>query len=94
MKQSKALIKEEKKWIGKKVEYFLYTLARDQHMDGPYNGIVTGVGENSQLIEDGLEGHDPSDPGERIEPNGMLFVENSETRLIDWAATTKCEIID
>ena len=90
VKKSKALLAEEQRWIGKKVRYYLFTLYRDNRLEGPLFGVVEGVGENSADIEDGVEGLTFRN---RSTPNGTLIIINDETGMDHRAPTMHCEII-
>lgn len=89
---SKRYRKSEEEWLGKHVRYFLMTYNRDESMDGPFTGIVTGLSSNEAAIYDRLEGHDHRNS---IEFTGTLIIKPDDNSSLDeWACEEHCEIIE
>lgn len=92
VRKSKQLISAEKKWLNKRVEYYLPTLNRDGSMDGPYTGIVNGVSTNESIIEDRLEN---TDGRTRASFTGTLIVLPDDKAMTeDWAPYLYATIIE
>lgn len=91
IRESSSLRAAKKKWVGKRVKYWLRTLNRDRKKVGPYYGTVKGLTTNQALIEDRLEGYTHRNS---IDYNGSLIVEPDDKDRNDFPIDIDAEIID
>ena len=94
LRESKDLIKIEKKWLGQRVKYYLFdVLDRASHgrkLEGPFMGVVSGVTTNGAAVEDRLEGKTHRNS---VQFTGCLIVQRDSSTREDFPWLEHVELI-
>ena len=99
MRYSMQYRQAEKKWIGKRIKYYVReALRKGNPLSGPYYGTVTGISANDALIEDRREGHTHRNSADFtgfliVKPDGLRQHDAYGRGGEDWVLETLAEVV-